>query len=216
MNDIDLYKNKGLLRLSFGWNFKVWSKPFLEAQQYINNIPKDVLEIGAGKFSAASLVFHGLSERITIGYYTDDQKHAVENIVNEVCAKYPSNTVYIVEKIDAFTINKKYDLVIMKSVLGGLFRLEKSSINDCNIFMQNLASRTLRNEGTIITIDNGKSLFEKLILKFGARKNGWRFFIKNELPCAQHQFYFGLLSAFTCETRLGFSGQLIDNYIVAR
>ena len=49
-----------LLRLAFGWNHKLWSKPFLELLKKTDLLQKEslhILEIGASRRSCVSLLF---------------------------------------------------------------------------------------------------------------------------------------------------------------
>jgi hypothetical protein len=102
----------------------------------------------------------------------------------------------------------------MKSVLGGLFRKNSSSISDATDFIGSLVSRTVKREGLLISIDNGKSILENTLSRFGARKNQWRFFKKSELNRSIRQTEFGVLSSFSFETRLGYVGYILDNYVI--
>ena len=49
----------------------------------------------------------------------------------------------------------------MKSVLGGLFRQNSSTTSGATGFIRSLVSRAIKPEGLLISIDNGKSIFER-------------------------------------------------------
>ena len=44
-------------------------------------------------------------------------------------------------------INGKYDLIIAKSVLGGIFREDKSSVNDVNELINNILENNIKQRG---------------------------------------------------------------------
>ncbi|MDB3899663.1 hypothetical protein N9338_03545, partial [Luminiphilus sp.] len=55
---------------------------------------------------------------------------------------------------------------------------------------------------------------ERTLSRFGGRKNHWRFFRKSELNGAIRQTEFGVISSFSFETRLGYVGYILDNYVI--
>lgn len=205
---------KNIMRYAFGWNHKAWQYVFKQGSFLSNKKFIRILEIGASRYSICGIIFDGLAEEIVIGYYQDSERELIENYLFKVKQKIELKSKYKLEKIDAHTVTGSFDLVIMKSVLGGLFRKNETSIGDVESFLYSLMQRALNDNGSLITIDNGKSLLESLLSKFGARKNQWRFFSKAELTNASKQFEFGLLSSFSFETRWGIFGHLLDNYIV--
>jgi hypothetical protein len=102
----------------------------------------------------------------------------------------------------------------MKSVLGGIFRLHKSEINELQEFLLNVAKNNLRPGGAIILLDNGQSIFEPILRKFGARKNAWRFLNKSDISFADKQFSFGFFSAFSLASRWGKFGNFVEDFII--
>jgi hypothetical protein len=102
----------------------------------------------------------------------------------------------------------------MKSVLGGLFRINNSTLDDVHSFIYGLTKRVLNEKGALISVDNGKSFLEHILSNYGARKNKWRFFLKSDLNMSVNQFSFGLIQSFSVGTRLGFLGDFIDNCLV--
>lgn len=202
------------VRLAFGWNYKIWSHGFKESNFNIPNRLDRILEIGASGRSIVSLIFDGSASEIVVSYYTEEQREEVEQYLASVRKKYHLKSKYVLEQIDATSVEGSFDIVIMKSVLGGLFRYNSSTISDVTNFIENLLSRTVNPEGLLISIDNGKSILESTLSRFGARKNQWRFFRKSELNRAVGQTVFGLISSFTFETRLGYVGYMLDNYVI--
>ena len=203
-----------LIRLAFGWNFKAWSHPFKVSNLQLPNRLDRILEIGASKHSMVSLIFDGLASEIVISYYTDDQREGVEQYLASVRQRYNLKSKYVLEQIDATCVEGSFDIVIMKSVLGGLFRHDRSIISDATDFIGSLVSRTVKPEGLLISIDNGKSILETPLSRFGARDYKWRFFRKSELNRAIKQTEFGVISSFSFENRLGYLGYILDNYVI--
>ena len=111
---------------------------------------------------------------------------------------------------DMTDINGHYDLIIAKSVLGGIFRNNESNIEDVNKLIQKILEKNINHGGMLILEDNGKSFFEKMLVNFGSRKNNWRFFNASDFKNPDQQFTFGFLSCFSYETRFGFFGTFID------
>ena len=203
-----------LARLAFGWNYKSWSHAFRGSNFQLPSRVDRILEIGASRHSMVAIIFDGLASEIVISYYADEQKEGVEQYLASVREKYHLKSKYVLEKIDANSVEGSFDIVIMKSVLGGLFRKNSSSTADVTYFIRSLVSRTIKSEGLLISIDNGKSIFERSLSRFGARKNQWRFFRKSEMKGTIRQTDFGLISSFSFETRLGYMGYILDNYVI--
>ena len=210
----DNLNDNRLVRLAFGWNYKSWSHAFKVSNFQLPNRLDRILEIGASRHSMVSLIFDGLASEIVISYYTGEQREGIEQYLASVRQKYHLKSKYVLEQADATTVEGSFDIVIMKSVLGGLFRQKSSTISDATGFIGSLVSRAVKPEGLLISIDNGKSILERALSRFGARKNQWRFFRKSELTGAIRQTEFGLISSFSFETRLGYVGYILDNYVI--
>jgi hypothetical protein len=211
---LDNLNDDRLVRLAFGWNYKSWSRAFKVSNFQLPNRIDRILEIGASRHSMVALIFDGLASEIVISYYTDEQREGVEQYLASVRQKYHLKSKYVLEQIDATSVEGSFDIVIMKSVLGGLFRQNSSTTSDATGFIRSLVSRAIKPEALLISIDNGKSIFERTLSRFGARKNQWRFFRKSELAGAIGQTEFGLISSFSFETRLGYVGYILDNYVI--
>ena len=206
--------NNRLVRLAFGWNFNSWSHALKESNFQLPNKLDSILEIGASRHSMVSLIFDGLAREIVISYYTEEQKEGVERYLSYVRKNYNLKSNYVLEQIDAKKVEGSFDIVIMKSVLGGIFRRNSSTISDVSSFIESFIKRTIKPNGMLISIDNGKSILENILSRFGARKNHWRFFEKAQLKRASSQTEFGVISSFSFETRLGFVGYIVDNYVI--
>lgn len=214
MSLIDNLNDNKLARLAFGWNYKSWSHAFKVANFQLPNKVGRILEVGAGEFSAVSLIFDGLASEIIISYYSDEQREAVAQYLASVSKRYDLKSKYVLEQKDATTVEGSFDIVIMKSVLGGVFREDRSSLADVKDFIVDLTNRAVDSGGVLISIDNGKSVFERFLSRLGARRNQWRFFRKSDLDFATTTLYFGVFSFFSLETRLGILGAVLDNHVV--
>jgi hypothetical protein len=203
-----------IMRYAFGWNHKAWQYPLKSAGLFSDKKFSRILEVGASRRSIVAIIFDGLADEIVISYYQDNERVLIENYLSEIDRKFELKSTYILEKIDAHTVTEKFDLVIMKSVLGGIFRENTTSLVQVESFVHDLVRRTVSNGGSLISIDNGKSFYDRFLSRLGSRKNGWRFFTKADLSMASKQFVFGVLSSFSFETRLGIFGHFLDNYIV--
>ena len=210
----DNLNDNRLVRLAFGWNYKSWSHAFRVCNFQLPYRLDRILEIGASRHSMVSLIFDGLASEIVISYYTGEQREGIEQYLASVRKKYHLKSKYVLEQADATTVEGSFDIVIMKSVLGGLFRQKSSTISDATCFIGSLVSRAVKPKGLLISIDNGKSILEPALSRFGARKNQWRFFSKSELNGAIRQTEFGVISSFSFETRLGYVGYILDNYVI--
>ena len=189
----DNLNDSRLVRFAFGWNYKSWSHAFKVSNFQLPNRLDRILEIGASRHSMVSLIFDGLASEIVISYYTGEQREGIEQYLASVRQKYHLKSKYVLEQADATTVEGSFDIVIMKSVLGGLFRHDRSTVSDASDFIGSLVSRTVKPKGLLISIDNGKSILETPLSRFGARKNQWRFFSKSELNGAIRQTEFGVI-----------------------
>ena len=211
---LDNLNDNLLLRLAFGWSYKAWSHAFKVSNFQLPNKVDRILEIGASENSMVALVFDGVAGEIVISYYSAEQKKGVEQYLASVRKKYRLKSEYTLEKIDATTIEGSFDIVVMKSVLGGLFRENNSTIFDVTTFIGSLVSRAVKPEGLLISIDNGKSVIGRTLSGFGARKTQWRFFGQADLLSAIRKSGFGVISSFSLETRFGYLGYVLDNYLI--
>ena len=111
-----------LSRYAFGWNYKAWSHAFVDADLPILKPDARILEIGASSNSIVSIIFDGLVDEIVISCYQKQEKENVEKYLAIIRQNHNLKSKYIVEKFDAWTVVGKFDIVLMKSVLGGLHR----------------------------------------------------------------------------------------------
>jgi hypothetical protein len=195
------------VKKGIGWSRCSWSQPlrlfFKKSKKplRVNNS----LEIGAGEYGTMAGLLDEVSNNIKIGYYKCD--------INALNLKL--KTLNINHKCDYVDINQidgKYDLIILKSVLGGVFLKDSpSGLEGMNQLIQRIIKDSLNEGGILLTIDNGKSFFEGALNKAGLRKYDWRYFNESDFVDYHEQYSFGFLSCFSFETRIGVIGRWIDN-----
>ena len=185
-----------------GWSRNSWCHPL---RAFIEDNPnvhfEHSLEVGASEYGTLAPFLLELSNKVTIGYFQCDigkLNTRLSAFHGDVKSQY----------IDMVKIDEKYDLIIAKSVLGGIFREKK--IDDVNKLIKNILENNIKQGGMLLILDNGKSFFEKNLSNFGARKNNWRFFNSKDFINPYQQYTFGFLSCFSLEHRYGFFGRIFD------
>ena len=206
-----------LLRLAFGWNHKLWSKPFLELLKKTDLLQKEslhILEIGASRRSCVSLLFGSRINYIEISFYDPQYEAPITTKIDFLKMHLALPAEFKVSHLDAFDLCKTYDLIILKSVMGGIFRENETTMEDVKDFIDKLRHKNLTPSGCLITIDNGKRFISGAFARFGAQKLGWRCFSPNDFCDVTYQSSFGFLNSFSLETRLGHLGYFLDNYLM--
>ncbi len=201
----------------FGWNAKAWNHPFSEALKDFPVIEgARILEIGANRLSAISLLFIESKCELNITAYPCNLVAGLEAFVNDFKNNNKYENSYININCMSFTnVIGEYDLILMKSVLGGIFGLGTNEKDSAEEKILEIVNNNLKPGGVLITLDNGKTIFEKMFLKFGARKKGWRFFVPADFRKYTRQYCFGTLTNFSFVTRIGRMGQLFEDFIYA-
>ena len=210
---ISKLKNKNFFFKTFGWSWKSWSKSFLSLDQKLLdelfNISGNVLEVGPGIYSQVSLVFQK-ARNIDLGVYqfSSDSKEIKHFLNNKFLHKKNINII----DCDIRRFDGKYNLIIMKSVLGGIFREGSSKNEDVLALIERIVENNLVEGGYLITLDNGIGFFHHIRNIYGAKKNKWRFFKPNDLKnkYLKKQSYFGFFSCFSLEFRVPIVGKLVD------
>lgn len=198
----------------FGWNAKAFERPFLQAIKDVK-LPNDgsgakILEIGAGHLSAVSLFFANYDAQIEVSTYPQDKVAGVAKLVAEFGERKAPITTSCVS---IFNIDGKYDLIIMKSVLGGVFRDEPKVVELTNQLLQRIVKNNLNPGGMLVTLDNGKTALARMYEKFGARCNKWHYYTCEEFQNYDRQFTFGFFSNFSLASRIGLIGHAFDNLL---
>lgn len=202
-----------LIQTAFGWNAQSWANPFLRAVEE-NGISIEgglkILELGAGRLSAVSLLFTQSDNEITITAYTASNLTQVDDLIHRFRETHRCQATLASCKMSALDVQGTYDLIILKSVLGGIFRVGQ----DIGLTPENLLQHIVRNNlapgGHVISCDNGRTVLEPLYGRFGARAKGWQMFRPQDFSQANTQHVFGVFSGFSFSSRLGTVGRWID------
>ncbi len=196
----------------FGWNVEAWSRPFLSAlADFPLREPADILEIGAGSYSAVGLFFRGRGNRVNVTTYPEANVPGLQALVQRQGGADAGEVR--VGCMSAREVTGRYDLVVMKSVLGGLFREGSGSSAEANALLARIVATNLKPGGLLVTLDNGATAIEPLFARFGARANRWRYFTPGDFTGYARQYGFGLLSSFSLVTRLGRAGRPIEHLL---
>jgi hypothetical protein len=205
-----------LLLCCIGWNSRTWAGPISKIfikTDILNRKNMRVLELGAGRVSALGAIFFRNTNHVKISYYDQSTFSPVASRIDALtlkigCAVYKRQFV----QASILDLHGTYDVIIMKSVLGGVFRTHRSNQN-INDFLEAIVANNLTDNGILITVDNGVPFYGRLIEKFGARGAHWRCFRPDEFSGASFQYCFGLLGAFSLKMRLGPLGEVFENLI---
>ena len=208
------FKNNNIYQKSFGWSWKAWTRSFLGLEekflQEILNIDGKVLEVGPGVYSQVSKIFIK-AKNIDLGVYN----HASDSkkIKNYLLKKFSKDKSINIIDCDIMKFNGKYNLIIMKSVLGGIFRIGSSTNSDVVNLIDKIVENNLMDRGYLITLDNGIGFFHYLRNIYGAKKNKWRFFKPHNLKSKylENQSIFGFFSCFSLALKIPLIGILFDN-----
>ena len=190
----------------FDWNSKAWSFAFLRllTKNNLNFKNKLILEIGATSKSSVGMFFCENNKLIL----------SSNNLEEIILMKkiYKSNNVDVLQ-LDLLNLVGQYDLIIMKSVIGGLCR--KNGEIKANQILKKIKENNLKEGGAIISLDNGRSIFHKITeyFQFGARKNNWFFFKIDHLTNFEAISTFGFFSFFSLKTRLGYFGKIVEDFM---
>jgi hypothetical protein len=199
----------------FGWSAKAWSIPFLLALNEFH-IPESakILELGASNFSAVALYFANSHHDLNITSYPEEKIPGLLRFVKNFCDE---NTFELprIFCMSAKEVIGEYDLIIMKSVLGGVFRKGSGTNDDVMHLVHHIVEHNLKPGGVLITLDNGATFLESFFSKFGARANRWRFFVPSDFTKYTKQYCFGLLSSASFVTRFGKIGYVIEDILCA-
>ena len=183
MNDI-----RPLIEDCCGWNRRIWADAVAFA---VTALPttlegKKILEIGAGKHSSIAPAFAAKGATVFCSYY-GQPRHEVENgRLRFVSEKYGLKGIALLE-LDIHCLTGHYDVIVLKSVLGGICRGDdyKRMRNVIDGLMDHLAD-----DGVILTIDNGYvGPLIRFFRLFGAGKNRWTYFKEDKLRVALADYH---------------------------
>ncbi|HOZ92553.1 MAG TPA: hypothetical protein PK242_00585 [Ottowia sp.] len=195
----------------FGWSARAWARPWRAfVRDFAGWQGECGLELGAGPRSALAPLMLSLVRQVECSAQDAASLPVIEARHRDLLA--PQDAARIAHGVrDLRALHGQWDLIVMKSVLGGVHRLGRSSLADVHTTLEQLVARHLRPGGLLVTLDNGRTALEPLWSRFGARRNGWRFFTRDEFPPATAAYGFGLLGSFSAATRLGRPGRWSDD-----
>jgi hypothetical protein len=172
---------RALIEDCCGWNRKTWA----DAVEFaVSQLPerldgKKVLEIGAGKYSSIAPIFARKGANLLCSYYGQHQQDIENGQLQIVVAKYGLEKIPV-EQRDVYNLQETYDIIVLKSVLGGICRNE--NYGKLKLVIDRLLKENVRQGGYIVSLDNGHvRLFTRLRNLWGAAKNEWTYFSRNKL-----------------------------------
>jgi hypothetical protein len=198
-------------RACFGWSQRAWARPWMEFMRAHPGLRvADALEAGAGPRSSLAPLLLGLAERVECSALDAAMLPAIEAMNARWLTPDERERVRY-SRQDVRALTGRWDLIVLKSVLGGVYRVHDSSLADVHAGVRQLAGRHLNPGGLLLTLDNGRTALSPLLARLGARRNGWRFFSREDLPPAGERHSFGVASIASAATRWGAWGGRIDD-----
>lgn len=194
----------------FGWSARAWARPwrtFLRAHPNLR--VGDALEVGAGPRSSLAPLLLPLAERVECSAFDAAVLPEVQALnARRLDTAGQARVRYARQDVTA--LRGQWDLIVLKSVLGGVHRVHDSTLADVHATIRQVVDGHLNPGGLLLTLDNGRTALEPLLRHAGARRNGWRFFAREDFPPAHERFSFGVFSIASAATRLGATGRFID------
>jgi hypothetical protein len=197
----------------FGWSARAWAYPWGEfVRAHPDLRVADALEIGAGAQSSLAPLLLDLAQRVECSVYDVATLPAVQSLHARLLDADSQARVRYTRQ-DVRALQGRWDLIVMKSVLGGVHRVHDSSLADVCAMLSDIVQNHLQPGGLLVTLDNGRTVLEPLLARWGARRNGWRFFRRGDLPPAQAHYSYGVLGVASAATRWGRWGARIDDLL---
>jgi hypothetical protein len=167
------------------------------------------LEVGAGEHSSLAPLLLDMAQEVECSAFN-------ASVLPVIRASHMQLVPESIERIhytqqNVLDLQGCWDLIVLKSVLGGVHRKSNSTLADVHATIAHIIQRNLQPGGVLVTLDNGRTAMAPLLMNVGARRNDWRFFLREDFPPADVCYSFGLLSTFSAQTRLGWLGGRIDD-----
>ena len=198
-----------------GWNKKTWA----DAMEFaISALPDDlrnkkVLEIGASDKSTVAPIFAVMGASVFCSYYQKPPGFVENAHLKFILAKYGLREIPTLE-IDITEIVGRYDVIVMKSVLGGIFR--NGDYNGIHETIQKLLRDNISPGGFILSLDNGYiSPFQRLRRYRGTGGNSWSYLARSQLGKALAGFDvttkgFGYLNVASASLQFGYDCEFLN------
>jgi hypothetical protein len=201
-----------------GWNRKVWADAIeFGLSQFPERLDgKKVLEIGAGRHSALAPIFSLKGAEVWCSYYHLKREDVENGQLKIITEKYQLNYITTIEQ-SIFKVGDTYDLIVLKSVLGGVCR--GNDYVKLRAIVDKLFSENLKENGAILTIDNGEvGLFKPIRTLWGAGRNEWTYFTKEDVMSSLYPYDvlitgFGLLNIGSARFFLGGNYEFVNDII---
>src|ERR1700730_4799078 len=167
-----------------GWNKKTWADAIEFA---ISALPhdlrgKNILEIGASERSTVAPIFAARGAQVFCSYYLKPPGFVENAQLKYIPTKYRLGESPTLET-SISEITGRFDVIIMKSVLGGIFR--NNDYSGIRAAMHKLLRDNVSEGGVILTVDNGYTgHFHKLRQYRGTGGNSWSYLARDKLAAS--------------------------------
>lgn len=208
--------NEAQQRRCMGWSARAWLRVWRGVMQGMGDWRgESALEVGAGVHSSLAPLLLEHAQRVECSALDAATLPVLQ--ARHAALLAPEEAARISTSVqDVRALRGRWDCIVMKSVLGGLFRMgDADGLAHMHALIAHLRREHLTEGGWLISLDNGRTALEPLLAGFGARRNGWRFFAAGDFPPAQVACGFGTLGAFSAATRLGAVGHAVDDALYA-
>lgn len=175
---------RALIEDCCGWNKKTWA----DAVEFaISVLPDDlqgkkVIEIGVSDRSTVAPILAARGATVFCSYYQKPSGFIENGHLKYIREKYGLGEIPTFETgIDELV--GRYDVIIMKSVLGGIFR--NNDYDGIGATIRRLMRNNVSAGGVILTVDNGYiGPFHRLRRYRGTGGNSWTYLDRNRLAAA--------------------------------
>jgi hypothetical protein len=176
---------RALIEDCCGWNKKTWADAIEFA---ISALPDDlrsktILEIGASDRSTVAPIFAARGARVYCSYYSKPP-----GLIENAHLKYIRTKYHLTAMIPTFEasiaeITGRFDVIIMKSVLGGIFR--NDDYDAIGGMIHKLLRDNVSDDGFILTVDNGYiGPFHQLRRYRGTGGKSWSYLARDRLAAS--------------------------------
>jgi len=204
-------EDPALTRACFGWSARAWAAPWRRFVRAYGGLRcRTALEVGAGAQSSLAPLLLPLAGQVECSAFDPAVLPQIRARHARLLPAAAAQRIRYTRQ-DARALQGRWDLIVLKSVLGGIHRVHDSTLADVRATLSDITHNHLEADGLLVTLDNGRTVLEPLLARFGARRNGWRFFRRADFPPAGACYGFGAVSAFSAATRLGWLGRRIDD-----
>jgi hypothetical protein len=201
-----------------GWNRKTWA----DAVEFaVAMLPGDlrgkmVLEIGASDRSTVAPIFAAQGAQAFCSYYKKPPGFIENAHLSYIRSKYRLDPIPTFET-SITEIEGRFDVIIMKSVLGGICR--NDNYQEIRTIIHKLLKDNLVEGGVILTIDNGSiGPFHRLRRYLGTGGNSWSYLERDKLAASLSDFQitmkgFGYLNVASASLQFGRDCEFLNTFV---